>query len=163
MKKLSLFFILGTLSFNYGIGQKAESISDVSKEYLFEEETSEKEVEMLIAEGVVNLIFSFNSEIENGKLEIQIFDPNGKKEGNFKLESKPGKTTSSNSNSNSNSNTNNNNNTSSHIYTFTGSGKASGNMNKNIELPLPGLWKIKIKTEKVIGRLLLNLGQQTNK
>lgn len=159
MKKLSLFLILSTLFFNYGIGQKAESFSDVSKEYLFEEETSEKEVEMKIAEGVVNLIFSFNSEIENGKLEIQIYDPNGKKEGNFKLESKQGKSTSSNSNTN----TNNNNNTSSHNYTFTGSGKASGNMNKNIASPLPGLWKIKIKTEKVIGRLLLNVGQQTNK
>jgi hypothetical protein len=159
----------------------------LTKELNFDNETSEQEVTLQVNPSTRQLTFKFRGDIEQGKLIMTILDPNGKKEGGFELEgkdssenantatstvtssgvtqstssssssSKSGKTKSSSSNSNSNTNSNENN----YSYSFSSAtgGKANGQMNKSLENPVSGKWTIKIKYEKLKGKVYLMTSQ----
>lgn len=130
------------------------SISEVKKDFTYENETSEQEVNISVNQQSEYVAFRFDGTIEKGKLVITILDPNEKKEGGFELEVQ--KSTGRNSNSNSSSNNNK-----IHSYTFTSTtgGKASGNMTKQIDNPVMGKWIIQIKAIDVVGELRVNMAQ----
>lgn len=182
---IMLLFILSTLVSQAQSDELSEG--HLTKEMKFDDETSEQKVTLKVNPLTKQLTFKFRGDIEHGKLIMTILDPNGKKEGGFELEatdssenantatstvtssgvtqstssssssSKSGKTKSSSSTSNSNKNSNDNN----YSYSFSSAsgGKANGQMNKSLENPVSGTWTIKIKCEKLKGKIYLMTSQ----
>ena len=140
----------------------SRTTSEITKEFTFEGDNATEEMTIQVSSSISMIGFQFMGEIEMGKLEVTIFDPNSKKEGGFELTSKKASKdkdkTSVSSSSKSNSNAENN--THSYSYTSTGSGKVHGNMSKHVDNPVSGTWKVIIKANNVKGQLAIKIGQQ---
>ena len=97
-----------------------------------------KEIKLEVNDDVKCLQIGLISTIESGALTIEIYDPNGDKQGNFSVES--GLSSSSSS---------------------AGKNKdlVCGQLNKTIKDPMKGNWIVKLKPKKVTGEIMINSRQ----
>jgi len=102
------------------------------------ESSNTKEIKLEVNDDVKCLQIGLISTIESGALTIEIYDPNGDKQGNFSMESD----LSSNSSS-------------------AGKNKdlVCGQLNKTIKDPMKGNWIVKLKPKKVTGEIMINSRQ----
>ena len=103
-----------------------------------DESSKTKEINLEVNEDVVCLQIGLISTIESGALTIEIYDPNGDKQGNFSVESDLSSSSSS-----------------------AGKNKdlVCGQLNKTIKDPMKGNWTVKLKPKKVTGEIMINSRQ----
>lgn len=129
-----MLFFLGHVA----IAQQDCTDYKITRTINLDESSKTKEINLEVNEDVVCLQIGLISTIESGSLTIEIYDPNGDKQGNFSVESE----LSSNSSS---------------------SGKnkdlVCGQLNKTIKDPMKGNWTVKLKPKKVTGEIMINSRQ----
>ncbi len=93
-----------------------------------EAESGKKEVIINVEEEIPVLYININGGIKTGNVKVEIFDPEGKKQGSFYIE---------NTDINSKD-------------------AVNGSLNKNINMPLTGNWKVMINSEKASGHIFIS-------
>lgn len=89
-----------------------------------ENDSRKDEVSITIPEATLEMKLTVYCSINSGKLDIELYDPRGKKQANFSLIAKKRSSQKA---------------------------KAGGNISKKLRDPLPGEWKLKIMPENVTG------------
>lgn len=133
----------------------AQGMGDFKTEFEFMGSTEVKEIRVPVGSGLNQLFFHFSGKIERGSLKVQILDPNGKKEGTFRLES-----LTRDSSKNNATDVNTEDNTFAYSIVGDSNSSASGSMNKHVSKPIPGQWKVEISVEKLRGKLQAKIEQR---
>lgn len=153
MKKIGLLFSLLISTFLL----TAQDNGNMEVNFDFKNATETKEIRIPISPDLKQLKFYFSGKIKAGRLKVVILDPNGKKEGTFRLESLTKE-------SSAGSDKGNDIDTDAYSYSIVGDNysSASGSMNKDISKPMQGQWKVEITATKLIGVLMSKIHQNND-
>lgn len=102
----------------------------IERDFKFNKEDFDKELEISVSSETEEINFNLSGKLTNGKMYVQIMDPNGKHEGSFELKTVSVDTRDQQSHSVSN-----------------------GNFCKAIANPISGKWKIFIEANEAKGNL----------
>ncbi len=113
-----------------------------SKSINLDNSSKNESVIIAVTEEVMCLNIGISSNISSGALTMEIYNPNGDKQGNFSVESE---LNSSSSNGGKSSET------------------VCGQLNKTFKEPMKGDWVVKLKPKKVTGKIQIHSHQASNK
>lgn len=136
---------------------QAQEQADLNVQFNFDKTTEVKEIMVPITPYLLAANFQFSGKIESGSLKVRILDPNGKKVGEFQLESLTRKDFKDKINKEDPENN-------TYRYSIIGDSNtpASGSMSKEVSRPLKGLWKVEITVTNVTGMLVSSIRQKND-
>lgn len=139
-KFITVFSLLLLMSF-YSSAQDCSGISS-NRSIELDSSSDKEKIKIEVTENVQKLHFGISSTITSGDLTVEIYDPKGKKQGNFSVESQLNSSTSSNAKKKE---------------------LVCGSMQKGISNPMKGDWTIKLIPKKVTGTVAIHTSQQEQK
>jgi hypothetical protein len=137
MIKQSIFLVISIMIFsmttygqsqgkNTSVSNSSETLLDLHRSVFLENDSDPKEVIITIAENTVRFDLMINSSVSKGRLEIEFYSPDNKKQGNFT------------------------------VGTQLNSSKretVNGSIRKSLKEPKAGDWKIKIIPKDATGEI----------
>ena len=144
----SILFIMSTdptlAQAGTGLPQTDRTTFNLSRRISLDQESEKYEILLPVSGPINSFSIKISSEIFNGKLTIEIYDPNGEKQGNYSVDNqtsnRPDKSVKSNTKE-----------------------VVSGRISKLIEYPINGVWKVLIIPTNATGQILIESDQMSSK
>ncbi len=120
---------------------------NLQREISLNEDSEKKEILLPVSGPIVRFTISIGSRITEGELTIEVYDPNGEKQGNYSVD----------------------NQISSRLYKSDKNAKmmskeiVTGKIDKSIEYPISGNWKVLIIPNNASGQLVIESNQMSTK
>ncbi|MEM7186862.1 MAG: hypothetical protein AAF466_09400 [Bacteroidota bacterium] len=133
--KLITAVVIFLMTTPLAFAQHSSCHSTLTRSIKLDNSSKKEEIKIEVADDVKCLGIGLNSTISEGSLTVEIFDPNGDKQGNFSVESQMSSSSSSEGKN---------------------SEMVCGQLNKTIKEPMKGDWVVKLKPKKVTGKIQIN-------